>query len=76
MIAIFRGDEIEVINIKNLLSNVGIESFIQNQYMSVIKPWLVTAGGYNPVNLLIHEVDFVVAKEIIDKYNKGDYSID
>ncbi|REH00097.1 putative signal transducing protein [Flavobacterium aquicola] len=76
MIILFRGSQMEVMNIKNLLSNAGIESFVQNQYMSAIEPWLVTAGGYNPVNLQINEADFAAAKEIIDKYNKGDYNIE
>lgn len=76
MIILFKGSQMEVMNIKNLLSNAGIESFIQNQYMSVIEPWLVTAGGYNALHLQINEVDFEDAKEILDKYNKGDYNID
>jgi hypothetical protein len=76
MIVIFRGNQIEVMNIKNLLDNVGIESFIQNQHMSVLEPWLVTAGGYNATTLQIESSDYEKAKKILDDFNNGEYNLD
>lgn len=76
MVVIFRGNQIEVMNIKNLLDNVGIESFIQNQYMSVLEPWLVTSGGYNASSLQVKTSDYEKAKKIVDDFNKGEYDLD
>lgn len=76
MIVIFRGNQIEVMNIKNLLDNAGIESFIQNQYMSVLEPWLVASGGYNAMSLQIKSSDYEKAKKILDDFNKGEYNLD
>ena len=71
MIVLFRGSQIEAMNIKNLLDNAEIESFIQNQQMSVIEPWVVTAGGFNPAYLQINSVGFEEAKKILDDFNNG-----
>nr|WP_315200350.1 hypothetical protein [uncultured Flavobacterium sp.] len=48
MIEVFIGSYFEVINIKNLLENEGVFAFIQNEYLSVLEPWTVTAGGCAP----------------------------
>ena len=76
MVIIFNGDYIETMNIKNLLDSSGIESFIENEFMSTIKPFLVTAGGFNPVSLTVNNDDFEKAKKIIDDYNQGALKVD
>lgn len=58
-------------NIKNLLDNIGIESFIQNQHMSVLEPWLITSGGYNAVSLQINKSDYEKAQKLINDFNNG-----
>lgn len=75
MIVIFRGNEIEVMNVKNLLDNFGIESFIQNQYMSVLEPWVITAGGYNAASLQINNNDYDKAKKVLDDFNNGNLKL-
>lgn len=53
MIEVFIGSYFEVINIKNLLENEGVFAFIQNEYLSVLEPWTVTAGGCAPAILKV-----------------------
>ncbi len=36
--------------------------------MSIIEPWVVTAGGFNPVTLRVNEEDFEKAKAIVEEY--------
>lgn len=76
MIEIFRGSYLEAMVIRNLLENNAISVFVQNEYMSSINPWTVTAGGYDSLSLQINEVDLVVAKLILEKYDNGDYNLD
>lgn len=75
MIIIYNGDYIEVMNIKNLLSSFNIESYTENEYMSIIKPSLLISGGFNSVSLQVSEENFKEAKKIIDDYNKGKFSL-
>ncbi len=70
MITIYEGTYSEVINLKNLLENSNIPSFILNELMANIEPWAVTAGGLNPVSLSISEEDFEKAKAIIDFFKQ------
>jgi hypothetical protein len=69
MVCIYKGTYSEVINLKNILENKGINSFIINELMSTIEPWAVTSGGLNPFELSIHEQDFEKAKIEIDLFN-------
>ena len=68
MIDLFRGTYFEAMNMKNLLENNSIEVFTQNENMANIEPWVVTAGGFNPVILKVNEEDLERAKEIIEEY--------
>ena len=68
MIDLFRGSYFEVMNMKNLLESNNINVFILNENMSIIEPWVVTAGGFNPVTLRVNEEDVEKAKEIVEEY--------
>ncbi len=70
MTTIYKGTYSEVINLKNLLENSNIASFILNELMANIEPWAVTAGGLNPVSLSIQDEDFEKAKAIIDFFKQ------
>ena len=74
MVAIFNGEYIGTIGIKNLLNSFKIESYIANEYMSSIKPSLVSPGGFNTVSLQVGEEDFEDAKRIVEDYNKDTIS--
>jgi hypothetical protein len=72
---IFKGTISEAKNIKNLLENIDIEVFVTNEMMANIEPWVVTAGGYNPVSLKVNEKDFEKASKLIGDYNSGELEI-
>ena len=68
MVDLFRGSYFEVMNMKNLLESYNIDVFVLNENMSIIEPWVVTAGGFNPVTLRVNEEDFEKAKAIVEEY--------
>lgn len=68
MIDLFRGTYFEAMNIKALLESNTIEVFTINENMSNTQPWVVTAGGFNPVLLKVNEEDLERAKQIIEDY--------
>jgi hypothetical protein len=71
MIVIYKGDFSEALIIKNLLTNNKIYFFIENEIMSNLQPWSVSAGGFNPFTIKIKVEDFEKAKDIIENYFKA-----
>ena len=68
MIDLFRGTYFEAMNMKGLLESNDIKVFTLNENMSIIEPWVVTAGGFNPVILRVNNEDLEKAKEIVEDY--------
>jgi hypothetical protein len=68
MIDLFRGTYFEAMNMKGLLESNNIKVFTLNENMSNIEPWIVTAGGFNPVILKVSEEDLERAKKIVKDY--------
>ena len=75
MINIFSGTYSETMNIRNLLENINIEVYTQNENMGTIQPWTITSGGFNPVILKVKNEDFDKAKKIIEDYENGNLNI-
>ena len=73
---IFNGNYSEVINLKNLLENSNIETFIQNENMGTIQPWTLTSGGLNPIILKVEDQNFEEAMKIIEDYKNGEFEIE
>lgn len=76
MIEIFRGAYLEAMNFRNLLENSNISVYVENEYMSSIRPWSLSAGGYAPSVLKVEEENYIEALEIMDSYNNGEFSLD
>lgn len=70
MIDLFSGTYFEAMNMKGLLESNNIKVFTLNENMSNIEPWIVTAGGFNPVILKVSEEDLERAKEIVEDYRR------
>lgn len=76
MVILFNGDYSATIVIKNVLSSFNIKSYITNEYMSGIKPSLISPGGFNTVSLQVHEEDLEEAKKVLGDYNKRRFALD
>lgn len=72
---IFSGTFSETMNVRNLLENINIQVFTENENMANIEPWAISSGGFNPVILKINDKDFEKAKKIIEDYESGNLNI-
>ena len=72
---LFSGTFSETMNVRNLLENINIEIFTENENMANIEPWAISSGGFNPVILKINDKDFEKAKKIIEDYESGNLNI-
>ncbi len=73
---IFSGTYSETMNVRNLLENIDIQVFTENENMSNIQPWTITSGGFNPVSLKVKDEDFENAKKLIEDYENGNLKIE
>jgi len=71
-VEIFDGNQWEASLVKSLLDNAEIESFIKDEKMGVLAPWNVAGGGAGPVKILVSNVDYEKAKEVIEQYEKAE----
>ena len=76
MINIFRGTFNETMNIRNLLENIYIQVFTENENMTNIEPWVISSGGFNPVILKVKDEDFKKAKKLIEDYENGNLKLE
>lgn len=67
MVTIFKGSYLEAMSIKNLLESHNIKVFIING-VSTSKPWVISAGGFRLANLKVMEVEYEIAKKVMDDY--------
>ncbi|MBY0462980.1 MAG: DUF2007 domain-containing protein [Alphaproteobacteria bacterium] len=72
---IFTGTYLEAMNIKSLLNNNKIDSFLLNEAMSNIEP-VITPGGVNPAILQVRAEDFENATQLLEDYEKGNLNLD
>ncbi|MDP5229608.1 MAG: DUF2007 domain-containing protein [Cellulophaga sp.] len=65
MKTVFKGEHYQVMNAKNILLDNDIEVFVENELMGSIRPWGVTAGGFNPIQLKVYEADVEKATALL-----------
>ena len=65
---IFTGNPIDGEMIDQLLNENGIETMVNNQLMGSIAPWQVTAGGFNPVEIVINKNERDKAHQLIEEF--------
>ncbi len=63
-IDVYSGSEVRVIMLKGLLEEKGIDSVVQNEYLSGITSGL-GGGAINTVKLRVHEDDVESAKAVV-----------
>ena len=71
-LVIFRGNPIDAEMINQLLNDHGIVTLISNKLMGSIAPWQVSAGGFEPVEVIINKADEQRAHELIDAFHEAE----
>ena len=69
-IEIYSGNGWEVELLKSMLESAGINCFLQNEYSGTITPHY-TAGGVNPIKLIISSADLEEAKTIVEEFQNN-----
>lgn len=71
-VIVFEGNDWEAAMVKSLLANAEIETFTRNERMGVIAPWDISAGGAGSVKVIVSNIDFDRAKEVVAEFEKAE----
>jgi hypothetical protein len=69
LVQVYAADFNEAMEIQARLQSYDIESFIENENLGVIAPWLVSAGEVAPVKVMVAQKDLDAAVAILSKSN-------
>lgn len=65
LVQVYAADFNEAMDVQARLQNSGIVSFIENENLGVIAPWLVSAGGVAPVKVMVAQKDAEAAVAVL-----------
>jgi hypothetical protein len=71
-VEVFNGNDWEASMVKSLLDNAEIEAFIKDEKMGVLAPWNIAGGGAGSVRIIVSNVDFERAKEVVEEFEKAE----
>lgn len=66
---IYSGKPLEAEMVNQLLNDRGIVTLISNQLMGRIAPWQVSAGGFEPVEIIINRADEAKARQLLKEFH-------
>lgn len=66
---VFQGEHLTAVFLKEFLEDAGLRVYFENDLMSTIAPFQLTAGGLNPAILKVVKEDAQKAFELIEEYN-------
>ena len=72
LITIYSGNPVDSEMVKNMLTEQGISASLKNQQMGSIAPWQVSAGGFEPVEVVIFESDKAKALVLIEAFKRAE----
>ena len=70
LVTAFSGDFMEAKAIQDFLLENQIAATLENTYMALIAPWIVSPGGTKPVNVVVKDSDLDKALKLIDELNE------
>jgi len=72
LITIYSGNPVDSEMVKNILTEEGISASLKNQQMGSIAPWQVSAGGFEPVEVVVFESDKAKALVLIEAFKRAE----
>lgn len=69
-VEVFAGTPLDAGMIQSILEQEGIQAFINNELMGSIAPWQVEPGGVGAAKVVVSELDYEKAKQIINDYGQ------
>lgn len=68
---LFSGTSMEAGMVQSFIEAHGIQAFLINDHMGTLEPWVVAAGGLNPVKVLVSESDYPEAAALLEEFHSG-----
>ena len=68
-VEVFSGALWQSTMVQNILIDNNIKAFLENELMGTVAPWRVSAGGFNPVRVIVSNLDYESAIKLIEKFN-------
>lgn len=75
-VEVFAGTAWEAALVKSLLENAEIVAFLKDEIRGTMAPWNVSAGGKDPVKIVVSSLDYEKAKEVVDAFETNRRSDD
>lgn len=72
LMEVFAGELWKATMIKNVLEDNNIQAFLENSLMGVLEPWVVSPGGYGPVKVVVSNIDYDKAIQLIEEFNQSE----
>ncbi len=57
--------------VKGLSKDSEIDSFLKDEFMGYLAPWQASPGGVGSVKVIVSELDYMQAKQIVDAYKQN-----
>lgn len=70
-VEVYAGELWKATMIKNVLEDNNIQAFLENSLMGVIEPWVVSPGGFEPVKVVVSNIDYEKAILLVEEFNKS-----
>ncbi len=70
-VQVFAGTSLHSGMLQSLLDDAGIESFLKDDLMGTINPWVTEAGGVGAVKVLVSKRNAARAIQIVKEFEKN-----
>ncbi len=67
-VEVFSGALWQSTTVQNILIDNNIKAFLENELMGTVAPWRVSAGGFNPVRVIVSNLDYEAAIKLIEEF--------
>ena len=71
LVEVFAGELWQATMVQNILEDNQIQAFLENELMGTIDPWIVVAGGFNPVKIIVSNLNYEPAIKLIEEFNNS-----
>lgn len=68
LVEIFSGNIMQAKMLQDMLTKSNIESYMKDEIMGSLMPWVVSPGGTSPVRLMVSEHDYEEAIQIVHEF--------
>jgi len=69
-VIVFAGTAMEAAMVKSLLENAEIQSFLKDEVLGTLQPWVTSPGGAGAVKVIVSSADAEKAKMVVEEYER------